>query len=65
MIYKAAFLQRDTGALECGHVIKALSDDMAVRLARTEEHRRGRVWELCGLHEAIGLPELIRVVPYA
>ena len=64
MKYKAAFSHKDTGALECGFEISAISDRQAVMLARTEEHRRGGSMKLCGLHEAIGAPELIRAVPY-
>jgi len=65
--YKAAFLHKDTGALDCGFEIQANTDEMAILLARTEEHRRGRTMELCGLHEETGRTasgELIRVVLY-
>jgi hypothetical protein len=66
--YKAAFLHKDTGALECGFEVQADTDTMAVLLARTEQHRRHGIMELVGLHEVTGKAtngmDLIRVVDY-
>ena len=64
MKFRAAFLCRDSGAIDVGFEIEADTDDMARRRARSEEHRRGTGWSLFGLHESIGQPELVRVVRF-
>jgi len=68
MKYKAAYMHKDSGAIECGFEIDANTDEMAVLLARTEERRRFSAMELFGLHEVTGTAnngiDLIRSVKY-
>ena len=66
-LYRAAYLHRDSGALECGFEIQANTDEMAVTLARTEAYRR-QTMDLAGLHEVTGTAtnglDLTRTVAY-